>query len=156
VVGCHNLAPRRRSERGDRDGERIVRVVLVRPPDAQDTDPRGQGRGHVQDGLVGGEELLGEQVAEPARGLDRPGSLAQRFSPPQQLRDLRARRSDPGRATSASLRSIATAVCVALCGSTPMITDMSTSQDSWMGPRGHSCFRSLVHVPLASHPRRGP
>ena len=24
-----------------------------------------------------------------------------------------------------------------------------------MGPRGHSCFRSSVHVPLSSHPRRG-
>ena len=52
--------------------------------------------------------------------------------------------------------STATAVCVALCGSTPMITDMSASQDSWNGPRGHSCFRSLVHVPLSSHPRREP
>jgi hypothetical protein len=83
VVGGQNLAQQRRSQRGDRDGKRVVRVVLVRPPGAQDTDPRGQGRGYVQDGLAGGDKLLGEQIAEPTRGLDRPRSLTQRFSPPQ-------------------------------------------------------------------------
>jgi hypothetical protein len=61
------------------------------------------------------------------------------------------------RPSSASSRSIATAVWVALCGSTPMITAMSTSLGTPSGwdPRGHSCFRSSVHVPLSSHPRRG-
>ena len=96
LVGCHDLAQRRRSERSDRDGECVVRVVLVRSAGAKDTDPRSQGRGHVQDGLAGGNELLGEEVAEPACGLDGPPSIDKRLGPPQQLRDLLARRSDFG------------------------------------------------------------
>ena len=127
-------------------------------PGAEHPDPRRQRRRHVEDGLTRGDELLGQQVAETAGGLDRPRSRRRAARPTRSSCGtcLRVART-LARASSASLRSIATAVCVALCGSTPMITAMSTSVDStgWE-PRGHSCFRSSVHVPLSSHPRRGP
>jgi hypothetical protein len=90
MVGGKNLAQPRRSQRGDRDGKRVVRVVLVRPPGAQDTDPRGQGRGYVQDGLAGGDELLGQQVAESAGGLDGPSTRVERLSPCDELVGLSA------------------------------------------------------------------
>ena len=41
-------------------------------PDAKHPHPRRQRGRHIDDVLAGGDELLGQQVAEPARGLDRP------------------------------------------------------------------------------------
>jgi hypothetical protein len=96
VISGDDLAQRRGPQRGDRNGERIVGIVLVRPPGAEHTDPRRERRGHVQDGLARSDQLLREQVAEPTGGLDRPRSLTQRFGPPQQLRHLLAGRPYPG------------------------------------------------------------
>jgi hypothetical protein len=119
VLRGDDLPQRRRPQRCDRDRQRVVGIVLVRPPGAKHTDPRRECRRHVQDGLARSDQLLGEQVAKPAGGLDRPRSFPQRLGPAQQAG-----------ASSASLRSIATAVCLALCGLTPMITGMSSSQES--------------------------
>src|ERR1035437_10969400 len=50
---------------------------------------------------------------------------------------------------------MATAVCVALWGSTPIITLMPCSLIGWVWlvRGGHSCFRIVVLVPLSSHSR---
>jgi hypothetical protein len=40
---------------------------------------------HVHDGLPGGHQLLGQQVAEPASRLDRPGPGVERLGPRHQL-----------------------------------------------------------------------
>jgi hypothetical protein len=96
VLRGDDLTQRRRPQRGDRDRQGVVGIVLVRPPRAQHTDPRRERRRHVQDGLARSDQLLGQQVAEPAGGLDRPRSLTQRFGPPQQLWHLLAGRPDPG------------------------------------------------------------
>ena len=52
-------------------------------------------RGDVDDLLAGGEELLGQQVAEPAGGLDRPDPIAaiEALGPLQQLGHLLAGRT---------------------------------------------------------------
>ena len=62
-------------QRRDRHGQGIVRVVLVRVPGLQQPHPRGQLRLDVQDPLTGGDELLGQQAAQPGSTLDRPGPL---------------------------------------------------------------------------------
>jgi len=81
-----------RSQRRDGHGVRVVGVVLVRPSRAQHPHPCRQRRRHVQDPLAGVEELLGQQVAEPAGGLDRPGAVLEARRPLQQLIDLASRR----------------------------------------------------------------
>ena len=60
------------AQRGDRDRQGVVGVVLVRPSRAQHPHPRRQRGRHIDDALAGGDELLGQQIAEPAGGLDRP------------------------------------------------------------------------------------
>jgi hypothetical protein len=83
-----------RPQRGDGDGPGVVGVVLLRPSRAQQPHPRRQGRGDVHHLLAGGEELLREQVAEPAGGLDGPGPFPaiEALGPLQQLRHLGAGR----------------------------------------------------------------
>ena len=65
----------RRAQRGDGDRAGVVGVVLVGVTGSQQTHPGGQLRLHVDDTLAGGDELLGEQIAEPAGALDRPRPL---------------------------------------------------------------------------------
>ena len=57
---------------------------------AQEPHPGGQGGGHVEHRLAGGQQLLGQQVAEAASGLDRPGPLPKWRGPVAQLIDLAA------------------------------------------------------------------
>jgi hypothetical protein len=75
---------------GDRDGQGVVGVVLVRPACRQQPCPRRQGGRDVHHVLAGGHQLLGEQVAEPARGLDRPHSGLEALCPCHELVDLGA------------------------------------------------------------------
>jgi hypothetical protein len=80
--------------------------------------------------FAGGEELLGQQLAEPGGGLDRPGAfITQRRRPRQQPLCLTPIREHLSRPIGCSSLSIATAMCVVLCGSIPMITVMESS--SW-------------------------
>ena len=88
---------------------------------------RRQRRGHVDDVLTGLEELLGQQLAQPPSGLDRPGPLVPSGSAQANSRWIWHRSATScNRASGRSSRSIATAVWVDLCGSTPMITVMES------------------------------
>ena len=84
----------RRAERrhGHRPG--VVGIVLLRPAAAQQPDPRRQGGGHVDDILPSGEELLGEQIAQPAGRLHRPRPFLELGRPPEELLRLTAGRPD--------------------------------------------------------------
>jgi len=62
-------------------------------PGRQQACPRRDG-GDIHDDLAGGDQLLGEQIAEPASGLDRPGAGLERLGPRHQLVDLAATGSD--------------------------------------------------------------
>jgi hypothetical protein len=78
-------------ERGERDRVGVVRVVLVRLPRAQHPHPRSEHRRDVDHVFTRGDELLCEQIAEPASGLDRPRpTLREPVSPRQQLACLPA------------------------------------------------------------------
>jgi hypothetical protein len=91
AVTSHLDAPQvRRPQRGDRDRQGVVGVVLVRPAGREQACPRRAGSRHVDDDLSGSYELLGEQIAEPARGLDRPRSSLEGFGPRHELVDLAA------------------------------------------------------------------
>ncbi len=86
-AGCHR-SQRRCPQRGHRHRQRVVGVVLVRSSRAQHPDPRRQRGRHVDDVLARRDELLGQQIAEPAGRLDRPRPLLERLRPRQQLRHL--------------------------------------------------------------------
>ena len=117
---------------------------------AEDPDPRGERRRDVEHVLAGIDELLCQQVAEAAGRLDGPGPLDEGLGPGEQLCRLLARRRTVTLATSRSSPQMATAVWLALWGSTPMITIMSTS--SWVdGNREGTPDSDLVHTPLSSH-----
>jgi len=94
VIDGLDRAQHRCSQRGDRDRQRVVRVVLVGPARTEQTHSRRQRRGDVHDRLAGVDELLSEQIPQPRRGLDRPGPFCERRGPRQQLRDLLAGRAD--------------------------------------------------------------
>ena len=80
ILGAH-LAPGRGPQRRDRHRAGIVRVVLVRVPGLQQPHPGSQLGRHVQHPLTGGDQLLGQQVAQPAGALHRPGPLRPRPPP---------------------------------------------------------------------------
>ena len=67
-------------------------VVLVRPARRQHPDPRRQRRRHIQHLFTRRDELLGEQIAEPASRLDRPRPLPEPCRPANSSLDLSARR----------------------------------------------------------------
>ena len=69
VIHRLDRSQRRRSQRGDRDRQGVVRVVLVGAARAEQPDTRSQRRGDVDDGLAGVDELLSQQVPEPGGGL---------------------------------------------------------------------------------------
>ncbi len=94
VISGHRAAgpgPQRR----DRDGQRVVRVVLVRVAGLQQPDPGRQLRLHVQHPLADGDELLGQQVTEPGSALHGPGPVRPRGRPRDQLLRLAKRCADP-------------------------------------------------------------
>ncbi len=84
VLGGHR-APGRGAQRRDRHRQGIVRVVLVGVPGLQQPHPGGQLGRHIQHPLPGGDQLLGQQVAQPGGALHRPGPLRPRRRPRQQL-----------------------------------------------------------------------
>ena len=87
VLGHHRprrLGPQRR----DRHRQRVVRVVLVRVTSLQQPHPGRQLRLNVQYPLAGGDELLGQQAAQPGGALHRPGPLRPRRRPRHQLPGL--------------------------------------------------------------------
>ena len=67
-------------------------------------------------------QLLGQQVAHPAGALDRPDALADDSAHPISRSTWPAAERTRSSPNTVSLSSIATAVCDALCGSTPIIT----------------------------------
>ena len=84
VLGDH-LAAGPGPQRRDRHRQGVVRVVLVRVTGLQQPHPGRQLRLNVQDPLAGGDELLGQQPAQPGGALDRPGPLRPRRRPRHQL-----------------------------------------------------------------------
>ncbi len=75
-------------QRGQRDRQCVVGVVLVRSTVAQQTCPCRQRCRHVDDVLVGGNGLLSEQEPESLGSLDRPSSRCERLRPGQQPTEL--------------------------------------------------------------------
>ena len=113
---------------GHRGRQRIVRSFFVRLRRSEQPHPSRQRRRHIHDVFTRRDELLRQQLAEPVRGLDRPGPLlTQRRGPRQQPWRLPPIRCHFERAERCSSPSIATAMCVALCGSIPMITVIRAS-----------------------------
>jgi hypothetical protein len=94
VIGGH-LTAAPGTQRRDRDGQGIVRVVLVRVPGLQQPDPRSQRGLHVKDPLPGRHQLLGQEPAQPAGAPGRPGPLRPARSPPNQLLRLGGAGADP-------------------------------------------------------------
>ena len=93
VIGDH-LTAAPGAQCRDRDGQGVVRVVLVRIA-LQQPDPGGQLGLHVQDLLPGGDELLGDQMAQASGAFHRPGPLRPRRRPGDQLLSLNSRSADP-------------------------------------------------------------
>jgi len=92
MIGALDRSETRRAHRRDGDRAGVVRVVLVRLPRPQQPHPRRQRRRHIDDALAGVDELLGEEVAEPASGLDRPRPFLERCRPSHQAIHLGLRR----------------------------------------------------------------
>ena len=108
------------AQRSDRDRAGIVRIVLLRLARPQQSSACRQHRWDVHDGLARSDELLSEEIAEPACGLDRPHPIGERCRPRPQSIGLAQARTRNSSSTH-SVLSIATAVCDALCGSMPMM-----------------------------------
>jgi hypothetical protein len=62
----------------------IIRVILVDVSRRQQPYPGGQLRRHIRHPLTRGEQLLSQQMPQPARAFDRPGALRPGLRPPQQ------------------------------------------------------------------------
>ena len=117
------------AQRHDRGGPGVVRVGLVGAARVEQPDPCRQGRRHVEHRLAGGDELLGQQRAEPAGRLDRPGAgreAAANASSRSRCRRSALTRSSP---TTVSVPSSTAAVWDPLWGSIPM---MNTTPSSWL------------------------
>ncbi len=148
----------RRSQRRHRNRQGVIRVVLVRAARRQQPRPRRERGRHINNRFTGRDELLGEQIAEPARGLDRPCPRRKRRSPRHELGETCA---PPARtffrSSSSSPPLIATAVWVALCGSIPMITVMIPPWSQLVGTaEGTPTYRWSYAFLFRATPRRGP
>jgi hypothetical protein len=95
MVRARHRREARCSQRRDGHRQRVVGIVLVRPTRAQDPHPRRPRRRHVEDRLARGNKLLGQQIPQATRGLDRPRPLLERRRPPEQLVELAAPRPHP-------------------------------------------------------------
>ena len=91
----------------------------------------------IEDVLSRTDELLGQQVAEATRRLDRPGALLRKVRPSPTACPPADRCPNLDFGHFTFLTAMATAVCDALWGSIPMITFIRTSLSCWE-PRGHS------------------
>jgi hypothetical protein len=69
----------------------VIGVVLVGSLGGQHSDARRQRGGNVEHVLSTGNELLGQQIAQPTHRFDGPGALFEGFSPQQELVDLAER-----------------------------------------------------------------
>src|SRR5207244_3046926 len=143
---------RRRSKGGDSHRASIVVVTLVRRTRGQEPYPRRQGGGNVEDLLAHRHQLLGQEVAQPSSGFDGPGPLLKRRRPGQQPVGLARVARTYIRSSSFSSGPMATAVCVALFASMPMITVNACSFAGRGGPWRHSCFR--IDRALEAYPGR--
>jgi hypothetical protein len=94
IVGP-DLAAGSRTQRRDRHGPGIVRVVLADIAGGQQPDPGTQLRLHVQHALARRDELLGQQVTQAAGALDGPGPLGPARRPLHQLAGLGRGGADP-------------------------------------------------------------
>jgi hypothetical protein len=94
IIGCHRAAgPGAQRRDGNRQG--VVRVVLVTGAGGQQPDPGAQLGLHVQHPLADSDQLLGQQVPQPAGALDRPGALRPRRRPRHQPLRLAGRGTHP-------------------------------------------------------------
>ena len=74
----------------ERDGAGVDAVGLAAVSRLEGPHPRREGRGHIDDVLAGGDELLGQQLAQAAGALDAPAALGPLRRPDQQLLRCRA------------------------------------------------------------------
>jgi hypothetical protein len=84
VIGGHRAAgpgPQRR----DRHRQGIIRIVLIRVTGLQQAHPASELRLHVQHPLARRDQLPGQQPAQPAGTLHRPGPLRPHRRPREQL-----------------------------------------------------------------------
>ena len=84
-----DLPPGGRPQRRDRDRPGVMGVVLVRVPSLQQPHPGGQLGLHIQHVFPGGDQLPGQQAAQPGGALHRPGPLRPGRRPGHQLLHLR-------------------------------------------------------------------
>src|SRR6266566_9817034 len=77
------------------DAPRVEGVGLAPVATIEEAGPGGQRRRHVQHGLVGGDEPLGEEVSQPRRPFDGPGPIWPAAGPAQASLGGRARRGHP-------------------------------------------------------------
>ena len=103
IIGA-DLAPGPRAQRRDRHRQGIVRVVLIAGPGGQQPHPGTQPRLNAGHPLAGRDQLLGQQVTQPAGALDRPGPPRPRGRPRHQPLHLAGRSADPQRAEWLLLR----------------------------------------------------
>ena len=83
VVGA-DLAKASMAQRGDRRRQRVVGIVLLGATRAQHPHSCRQSGRDIQHLLAGTDELLGQQVAQAACGLDGPAALGEPRRPGQQ------------------------------------------------------------------------
>ena len=83
----------------ERDRAGVDAVGLAAVSRLEGPHPRREGRGHIDDVLAGGDELLGQQLAQAAGAFDAPAALGPLRRPAQQLLRCRAgcSQSDRGR-----------------------------------------------------------
>jgi len=121
----------------DRDGScrgGIGRVGLAGTAGAEQPGAGGQLGGHVQHGLAGGDQLLGDAVTQPRGALHGPparGPGAANASSCALVSAVVGRRSS---ARTISWTSRTAAVTEALCGSMPMVINGRLSSRDGDGP----------------------
>ena len=78
-----------------RDGQGIIGVALAGVLGVQQPHPGGQLGLHIQHPLPGGNQLLGQQAAQPGSALYRPNPVRPGGRPRDQLPGLRRAGTDP-------------------------------------------------------------
>ena len=108
----------------DRDRAGVDAVGLAAMARLEDPHSRREGRGHVCDVLAGGDELLGQQIAQAAGALERRSGHC--WAHPNNWSHIERAARTRIVPTSARSAQIVVAVCEALCGSMPMTTVISS------------------------------
>jgi len=83
-----------RAQRRHSDRSSVVGIVLLGATRTQHPHPRRQHRGDIDHRLTGSDELLGDQIAQPAGRLHRPRPLSEALRPRTEPLHLDLRRSD--------------------------------------------------------------